>query len=136
MLEQVYPNAVFQQNTKEPPRKGSFEVFLILTPSTSPTLLFSKLNQYGPAKNKSHLPDPISLVKQISSIIKDGVCSALEEFKAEESSTSSSTFDSASHALKVEVETGTASVADSVSQEDMNLNTVAELKELLKTRGL
>lgn len=67
VLSQAYPSATIKQNPTGKPRKGSFEVQLIN--KTKKKLLYSKLDSYGPAKDRAALPDPVTFI--ISTVSKE-----------------------------------------------------------------
>mmetsp|Transcript_49810 Transcript_49810/g.125225 ORF Transcript_49810/g.125225 Transcript_49810/m.125225 type:complete len:122 (-) Transcript_49810:26-391(-) len=77
VLAQAFPSATLQQNPAGRPRKGSFEVTLLLSSDedqtaekdTSGVLLFSKLDTYGPAKNRAHLPNPVGFMETIKAAL-------------------------------------------------------------------
>ena len=70
VLEQSYPKASVKQNPAGKPRKGSFEVSLIIGSKTIE--IFSKLEIYGPQKDRDALPDPVQLVCKLVPSKLDG----------------------------------------------------------------
>jgi len=56
----AFPKAKVHQNVAGKPRKGSFEVHLVV--DGKKRSLFSKLNSFGPQKDRSAIPDPTHFV--------------------------------------------------------------------------
>jgi hypothetical protein len=55
----AYPKATVTENVAGKPKKGSFEVAL------GNDMLFSKLDTYGPAKNRDHLANPEKVLEEL-----------------------------------------------------------------------
>jgi len=57
----AYPKANVKHNVSGKPRKGSFEVQLVIDGKKN--LVYSKLENHGPQKDRSAIPDPTHFVK-------------------------------------------------------------------------
>ena len=82
-LATAYPKATLEQNPKGmKPRKGSFEVLLVL-PSGSSTLIFSKLDSFGPSKDRAALPDPSTFPQRLVDFFTSSSSSSSDQVAGE-----------------------------------------------------
>lgn len=56
--------ASVESNAAGKPRKGSFEVVLERD-NKEPVVLYSKLESYGPAKNRDHIATPDAIIEKL-----------------------------------------------------------------------
>eukprot|EP01094_Clydonella_sp_ATCC50884_P028643 TRINITY_DN8657_c0_g1_i1.p1 TRINITY_DN8657_c0_g1~~TRINITY_DN8657_c0_g1_i1.p1 ORF type:complete len:129 (-),score=49.60 TRINITY_DN8657_c0_g1_i1:79-465(-) len=65
VLAAAYPTAELAHNPNGKPRKGAFEV------EVNGQQLYSKLEQFGPKKDRAALPDPSEMLAKITQAVGD-----------------------------------------------------------------